>query len=829
MATIQNGIITTDFNSYGDGASSVIIQPDGKILVAGSSNNGTDSDFALVRYNSNGSLDTSFSGDGKVTTAISFASSDYSRLMSLQSDGKILLFGSSTVSGGKPNLAIVRYNSDGSIDTSFSGDGKITTDTAFFSSIAAMTTQADGKVLVAGTYYDSASTLNYYYFALARYNSDGSLDISFSSDGEVFTTFPYTTHNSHANSITVQADGKILVAGTDSSIFCLARYNSDGSLDTSFSVDGRTTYSGSTGLAGLSKVIVQPDGKILAIGHGVWVGFILLRYNADGTLDTNFDGDGVVTTGIFANSIGNFLDSPSSVIVQPDGKLVVAGYSYNSSGYADFTLVRYNSNGSLDTSFDSDGKVITGIGSANDAANSVIAQPDGKLVVVGSSNNDGSTTGSDFAVVRYNSDGSLDSTFTGLDKGFTITPLDGLITNESGNSIRFSVSMNTQPNRDVSVTFSSGDSSEGAVTNAPLTFTATNWTTPQTFSVVGQDDTLVDGNITYQITAAVNTIDVNYSGLILSPLTLTNNDNEEAGKIIKGDVGGSQSDVLVGGGGDDTIYGFNLKDDLSGGLGNDTLYGGSDNDVLFGEDGNDNLYGEQGNDYMDGGAGNDILNGSIGIDTMIGGLGNDSYYVDNISDVVTETSTLATEIDKVNSSISYILNANAENLILTGTAAINGTGNISNNSLTGNAAANSLNGDAGADKLLGGAGNDILIGGVGKDTLTGGTGADKFKFAAVSETGMTATTRDTITDFKTVQADKIDLSTIDANTTVAANNAFVSFNQGAAFSGSFAVSAALFFDQTTHILWGNNDTDATADFSILLTGVTSLTTSDFIL
>jgi Ca2+-binding RTX toxin-like protein len=149
--------------------------------------------------------------------------------------------------------------------------------------------------------------------------------------------------------------------------------------------------------------------------------------------------------------------------------------------------------------------------------------------------------------------------------------------------------------------------------------------------------------------------------------------------------------------------------------------------------------------------------------------------------------------------------------------------------LTGNSASNRLSGNAGADKLLGGLGNDTLIGGIGKDNLTGGAGADKFKFNSIAETGKKATTRDTISDFKHSQGDKIDLSAIDADTVVAGNNAFTSLTVGNAFSGSFANRSDLYFDKTAHILYGNNDADATADFSILLSGVTTLSKTDFVL
>ncbi len=236
--------------------------------------------------------------------------------------------------------------------------------------------------------------------------------------------------------------------------------------------------------------------------------------------------------------------------------------------------------------------------------------------------------------------------------------------------------------------------------------------------------------------------------------------------------------------------------------------------------GNDTLTGTSANDRFDGLSGNDMINGMAGADAMKGGLGNDAYIVDNTGDVVTETSTLATEIDTVNSSITYTLGANLENLTLTGAAAINGTGN---------GLANTLIGNAGANSLTGGAGSDVLIGGLGKDTLTGGLNADQFKFNAEAETGITATTRDIIVDFSRSQGDKIDLSAIDANTAATGNNAFSAITVGGAFSGAFAVPGKLYFDQAAHVLYGNNDTDSAADFSIQLTAVSSLAAADLVL
>ncbi len=176
--------------------------------------------------------------------------------------------------------------------------------------------------------------------------------------------------------------------------------------------------------------------------------------------------------------------------------------------------------------------------------------------------------------------------------------------------------------------------------------------------------------------------------------------------------------------------------------GNNTLVGTSGINKFAGLAGNDNINGLAGNDILNGGGGNDTLRGGTGADTLIGGTGKDVYFVDHKSDKVIETSSLATEIDTVKSSIGYTLTANVENLTLTGATAINGTGNALNNILTGNTAANKLNGLAGNDILNGDAGDDKLQGGLGDDTLTGGSGKDIFQLTNLS--------KDKITDFSVV-------------------------------------------------------------------------------
>ena len=330
------GKLTTDFGG-GSGGSSVVMQADGKIVVAGTSyasDNISGDDFALARYNTDGSLDTTFSGDGKVIT--DFGGDDGGTSVVMQADGKILVVGS-TYNGSSSDIALARYNTDGTLDTNFSDDGKATTN---FGSGHCVVMQGDGKILVAGSESNDSGND----FALARYNSDGSLDTTFSGDGKVTTDFG--EGDDHGYSVVMQPDGKIIVAGfvfNYSGDFVLARYNADGTLDTTFSDDGKVVTDFGGDDYGFS-VVMQPDGKIIVAGLRSF-DFAVARYNSDGTLDTTFSGDGKVTT-----DFGGY-DGGYSVVIQADGKIVVAGSSgfSNFISSADFALARFNSDGSLDT------------------------------------------------------------------------------------------------------------------------------------------------------------------------------------------------------------------------------------------------------------------------------------------------------------------------------------------------------------------------------------------------------------------------------------------------------------------------------------------------
>ena len=301
--TMGGGIVTTSFGPFFyNRATSMALQADGKILLAGESYNANeldlDLDFALVRYNSDGSLDSSFSGDGMLTTDI--GSTDIANAVAVQADGKILLAGYSRKQysnySGDPNFALLRYNGDGSLDSSFTGDGVLITDIGAYDEARSMALQPDGKIVLAGRKENSRGEAD---FALVRYNSDGSLDNSFSGDG--MQTTAVGSYWSYGQSVKLQANGKIVLAGTSTN-----SRSSSGDID-----------------------------------------FALARYNSDGSLDNSFSGDGILTT-----AVGSSEDNGMSVALQPDGKILLAGWSYTSSGTS-FALARYNSDGSLDRSFGS--------------------------------------------------------------------------------------------------------------------------------------------------------------------------------------------------------------------------------------------------------------------------------------------------------------------------------------------------------------------------------------------------------------------------------------------------------------------------------------------
>ncbi|HEX9676996.1 MAG TPA: hypothetical protein VGA07_13560, partial [Anaerolineales bacterium] len=396
----NDGLVTTDIGPNSDDAYAVTLQPDGKIILVGHSNNGANYDLAVVRYNPDGSLDTSFDSDGIVTMAIG-SSWDLGYSAVVQPDGKIVVAGHAII-GPTWDFFAVRFNTDGSLDTSFDGDGIVITAVGSGDDLGySLGLQSDGKIVLAGVSNNGSNDD----FAVVRYNTDGSLDASFGSGGIVTTAIG--AGNDFGRAMVLQSDGKIVVAGISNNgsndDFAAVRYNADGSLDTSFDGDGKVTTDVGGGADTSTAVALQSDDKIVLSGassNGTNNDIAVVRYNPDGSLDTSFDGDGQVTT---AFGTGN--ENGGAVAVQSDGKIIVAGHSHNGSNY-DLAVVRYEANGSLDTTFDDDGKVTTAVGPGNDYSWATAIQTDDKIVLASWSHNGVSY---EFALARYNPDGSLDT------------------------------------------------------------------------------------------------------------------------------------------------------------------------------------------------------------------------------------------------------------------------------------------------------------------------------------------------------------------------------------------------------------------------------------
>jgi uncharacterized delta-60 repeat protein len=375
------GKVITDMGGS-DTAYGIAIQGDGKIVVVGESYN-SNGNFAVARYNPNGSLDSSFGTGGKAIA--DFANqTDRAYSVTIQLDGKILISGI-TYNGNQTDAALIRYNSNGSLDTTFGNGGKVVTNfegkDEWIESIAV---QSDGKIVVGGYLTQNDPYLNID-FALMRYNSDGSLDTSFGNGGRVIT--PMSDGQDFIASIVIQPDGKVVVTGgvmvNGNNNFILARYNSNGSIDTNFGSNGKviTDFSGKDDFG--YSVALQSDGKIVVAGDtGDFANkgdFALARYNSDGTLDANFGNGGKVVTDIASSN-----DVGQSLAILPNGKIVVSGFTENANARRDFALAVYNSNGSLDTSFGNSGKVITPVSSSYFQETQVAVQSDGKIVVTGS-------------------------------------------------------------------------------------------------------------------------------------------------------------------------------------------------------------------------------------------------------------------------------------------------------------------------------------------------------------------------------------------------------------------------------------------------------------
>jgi uncharacterized delta-60 repeat protein len=530
-----DGIKTIDFLA-GESVAAVLAQPDGKIVLAGTSGDALTDNFVVTRLNPDGTPDTSFSGDGAVSA--DFGAADRVNAAALQADGKLVVAGATQPPGGNANVAVARFNANGTLDSSFDEDGLATLE--YFDDVdgaEAVLVQPDGSIVLAG--YGSSSQS----FTLARLNPDGSPDPRFQGAdmidiGSFRITFGAGVDAARAAAL--QPDGKIVIAGTNvvdgNENLAVARIEPvTGEPDRTFDGDGiRTIDFGGPDAA--HSVLVQPNGKIVLAGHGTGSDdFLVTRLNADGSTDQDFAGNG---------SIGIDFGGPGrgyAAALQANGKILVAGESTalvpGSQPVA--SVARLQPGGTLDTTFSGDGRQTFNVG-ANSVLTGAALQASGRILVAGG-------TGADMLVARLQGDSAA------AGGGPAPTPRagpGGRPSNPGG-----------------------GPGGSGGRRSAPR--------------CNGKLATIV---------------------------------GSERSDRLKGT---RRADVIVSLGGNDKVAGGSGNDVICTGAGNDSIDGGAGNDRLYGQDGKDKLGGASGKDSLSGGAGKDSLSGGGGKDSLLGGPGKD--------------------------------------------------------------------------------------------------------------------------------------------------------------------------------------------------------------
>ncbi|MCP4577440.1 MAG: hypothetical protein GY846_14285 [Deltaproteobacteria bacterium] len=357
------------------------IQADGKIVVSTGVENGENDDVGVLRYNGDGTLDAAFGTSG-IVTYDGGNGNDCGRLLAIQPDGKIVLTGY-THNGNDYEILIMRLNVDGTPDGSFGNNGIAVYHNADRNDYGrGIAIQADGKLLVTARSTGGGTSIA----MMLRYGVDGVLDDTFGTNGVV--NYESDQGNAGFRDVVIQGDGKIITSGytktTAGYLFLTARYHREGILDDTFGANGISTYDGGHGNAGARGVAIQADGKIVVSGgnfNGNDLDVVVLRYNPNGTLDSGFGANGVVT---YDGGKGD--DNGRRLALQEGGRIVVTGNTSN--GSKGFVLVlRYNRDGTPDVGFGNAGAVVMQLGEGDDWGESVAISADQKIVVAGGVDN----------------------------------------------------------------------------------------------------------------------------------------------------------------------------------------------------------------------------------------------------------------------------------------------------------------------------------------------------------------------------------------------------------------------------------------------------------
>lgn len=765
-----DGVATTRFGDARGFATSVVIQADGKIVVAGGIADSSSVDFGLVRYNDDGSLDTAFGTGGVVRT--SFGTSQC-RIggMALQSDGKIVVAGYLDTNIGSDNyaFALARYAADGSLDSSFDGDGRLITDFGPGIDIAySVGLGANGQIVAAG-FTSNGSNED---VALVRYNDDGTLDASFDQDGKLTINLGITSDR--ARGVVVQSDDKIVVVGS-SDEFVLTRFNNDGTLDTSFDSDGVLMTDFGIPAATATSLVLQANGKLVAAG-GSDAQFAVARYITDGSLDPSFGASGKLLTDF------ETLDAiAKSVVVQTDGNIVVVGIVVTDNfGHGDFALARYIGDPNEPPVFNSASAVSV---PENTTAIQTVVATDPEHGTLSYSLDDGA----DSALFDINANSGALSFIsapdferpadTDHDNVYLVTVQVSDGTNVATQDVQVTV---TNVGFPIFVSLPKSGGIETAILIDGELHVRRSPKSPDLIDPISLEDVNVvvlrgsdrddrftldgslsafDGTIQFDggdgndsLNAANVRVLIQFNGDDGNDTLLGGSANDRA-------YGGAGNDSLSGGDGDDFLWGGDGNDSLTGGAGNDSLYGITDNDVLDGGngddyldagDGNDNLIGGDGNDLMAARRGNDRLRGDAGNDTLFGeegndllngGAGNNTLVGEGGNDTLIAGSG---DDDMFAGTGNDLLNGGAGNNTLIGEAGndtlASGTGDDivfggdGEDSLNAGAGDNTLIGEGGNDTLIANTGNDVFYGGTGNDSMAGGDGNDTMFGEAGSDT-----------------------------------------------------------------------------------------------
>jgi uncharacterized delta-60 repeat protein len=415
----SGGQVINSFSNYNDAANAVTVQPDGKIVIAGSttaSGSKTGGDFLVARYTANGTPDASFGNSGYTATDFGTTHDGASAIaLQPQADGTNKIVVAGLTQKGNDEFAVARYNPNGALDTTFGGKGSkgmVVTDLGGrITSAQSITVDAAGRILVAGfTNAPSSTTSGPEYAALVRYNPDGTLDTTFGKAGKLVTTIR-VENDGHSIAVAVQADGKIVLGGdaydpaTNLVKFVVARFTTNGAADTGFGPGGLVTtqIGGYDALGGLA---IQADGKIVIAGMQQGLdpdgvdrqGEYVLRYTPNGALDAGFGAAGVV---YLVNPSGLLGQKATGVAVEADGQIVCGGLFEDGAGtHTSFAAMRVSPIGTLDVGF-GDGGWATVQYTASAAVNAFALQPDGRVLLAGNARPTSNTYPVDVALVRF--------------------------------------------------------------------------------------------------------------------------------------------------------------------------------------------------------------------------------------------------------------------------------------------------------------------------------------------------------------------------------------------------------------------------------------------